>query len=65
MYLNGRGAPKDEKEAYKWFLLAEARGYDDATKSILDAAGIWTPQQRAEGQRRAQEWKPQIPQKVP
>ena len=61
MYANGRGVPKDEAEAYKWWLLAGAQGDEDAKKNISIIEGKITPAQRAEGQRRAREWKPRKP----
>ena len=58
MYAEGRGGAKDEVEAYKWYLLAGAQGNDLAKKQIARIKGILTPQQRAEGRRRVQKWKP-------
>ena len=43
---------KDDVEAEKWYLLAEG---DDFLSNRLTAA------QRAESQRREEEWKPKIP----
>ena len=65
MYANGRGVAKDALEAYKWHLIAVAQGNKLAMESIAGIEGDLTPQQRAEGQRWALAWKPQIPQKVP
>ena len=58
MYAMGQGVPKDEVEAYKWFLLAGAQGDEDAKEIIPFIEGNITPAQRAEGQRLAREWKP-------
>ena len=72
MYWGGRGVAKDVVEAYKWFLLAAAQGVflNGLPGVVLAKEGIGlyegklTPQQKAEGKRRAQEWKPQNPQKA-
>ena len=58
MYLYGIGVPKDEAEAYKWYLLAGAQGDEQAKKSIADIEKDLTPAQRAEGKRLARVWKP-------
>ena len=58
MYANGQGVAKDEKEAYKWLLLSGAQGNELAKKKITIIEGVLTPQQRAEGQRLAREFKP-------
>jgi hypothetical protein len=52
---------KDEVEAYKWFLLSGAQGTDPAKKGIEIMERVLTPQQRAEGQKIAREWKPRKP----
>ena len=61
MYANGQGVPKDDAEAYKWYVLAGAQGNEQAKKNISIIEGKITPAQRAEGQRRAREWKPRKP----
>ena len=60
-YANGQGVPKDEAEAYKWYLLAGAQGDILARLKIPFIEGNITPAQRAEGQRLAREWKPRKP----
>ena len=57
MYQYGSGVPKDEVEAYKWWLLADGQGHETSKKSIEDLGGKLTPAQRAEGQKRAREFK--------
>jgi len=52
-YELGSGVPEDYAEAYKWFNLAAAQG-DEAARNGREAlARSMTPQQVAEGQRRA------------
>ncbi len=60
-YLKGRGVTKDNVEAYKWFNLATARGddrADDARVNLASAERFLTPEQVAEAQRLAREFKP-------
>ncbi len=61
MYADGRGVVRDELEACKWWLLASAQGEENAKKIISIIESQLTPQQRAEGQRLAREWKPVQP----
>ena len=61
MYADGRGVVKDEVEAYKWYLLSGAQGNANAKKGIEIIERVLTPQQRAEGQKIAREWKPRKP----
>ncbi len=56
MYRDGRGVEKDETEAYKWFLLAEFRGGSN-TQTLPTFKAPLTPQQQAEGEQRAREWR--------
>ena len=63
MYETGRGDARDMVEAHKWFNLAAANsgiGWDraDAYVSRDRVAGLLTPAQLAEAQKRAQDWKP-------
>jgi uncharacterized protein len=58
IYANGEGLPKDDIEAYKWWLLAGAQGNELAKKNMSLLEARLTPDQRAEGQRLAREWKP-------
>ena len=57
-YFNGDGMTKDYVEAYKWFNLASAQG-DETAKQNLSLVEIrMTPEQIAEGQRLAREFRP-------
>ena len=58
LYARGQGVPVDEIEAYKWCLLAAAQGDDEAKKGAKSLERSLTPEQRAEGERRAREFKP-------
>jgi len=58
VFANGLGMPKDDAEAYKWLLLAGAQGVEEAKRAILFLEGTLSPNQRAEGQRMAREFKP-------
>lgn len=61
-YISGNGVLKDEAQGYMWMLLAAAQGNQAAkeyyTKYVEPRL---TPEQRAEGQRLAREWKPSRP----
>jgi TPR repeat protein len=60
-YLKGRGVTKDYVEAYKWFNLATAMGddrADDARVNLASAERFLKPEQVAEAQRLAREFKP-------
>lgn len=58
MYRDGKGVPQDYALAHMWFNLAAAKGNADANKSRDDLAQKMTPDQIAEAQRLAREWKP-------
>ena len=64
MYHNGQGVPQDDVEAHKWYNLAASRfppgeNRDTATKYRDDVlAKKMTPEQLADAQRRARNWKP-------
>ena len=62
LYYEPQDAPRDYVEAYMWTNLAASRASGDDRKraaGLLDRlAAIMTPQQIAEAQRRAREWKP-------
>jgi hypothetical protein len=65
-YLKGRGVTKDYVEAYKWFNLAVAQGgdtADDARINLAAAERFLKPEQVAEGQRLAREFKLRKPSK--
>jgi TPR repeat protein len=58
VYERGQGVTRDDVQAYMWLNLATARGNIDAAKlrNVLEAG--MTPDQIAEAQRLAREWKP-------
>ena len=58
-YANGQGVPKDDVVAYKWILLAGATD-QDARNVIPIIEERLTPEQRAEGQKMAREFKPVV-----
>ena len=57
-YYNGDGVSKDQVEAYKWLLLAARQGDEHAKKNMTVLESKLTPEQIAEGQKRAREFKP-------
>ncbi len=60
-YSKGKGVTKDYVEAYKWFNLAAAHGGeqgDDARVNLAMAERFLKPEQVAEGQRLAREFRP-------
>ena len=58
MYDNGRGVPQDDAQAHMWFNLAGARGHEKAREARDAVRARMTPEQVAEAQRLAREWKP-------
>ena len=58
MYYDGQGVAQDYVEAYKWLSLAAALSQGDNQKARDGLAKQMTPQQIAEAQRLAREWKP-------
>jgi TPR repeat protein len=58
IYGDGLGVPKDYVLAYMWANLAASRGSEDAKKSRDLLEPLMTPDQIAEAQRLAREWKP-------
>ena len=58
MYANGQGVPQDYVLAHMWFNLAAAQGMGSAAESRDTAARQMTPDQLAEAQRLARDWKP-------
>jgi uncharacterized protein len=57
MYAHGQGVPQDYVQAYLWFSVAAARGDADAADDRDGIAHQMTPDQIAEAQRLAREWK--------
>ncbi len=58
MYHFGQGVLKDDVLAHKWADLAASQGGENAVKIRDVVATSMTPQQLAEAQRLAREWKP-------
>ena len=58
LYELGEGMPQDYVLAHMWFNLAAAHGYEGADKDRDTVAKLMTPDQIAEAQRLAREWKP-------
>ena len=58
MYRYGIGVIKDEQTAYMWYLLASAKGNENARANIDIIEKQLTSEQRATVQRMAREWKP-------
>jgi hypothetical protein len=64
MYANGQGVPLDNMEAFMWLSLAAAQSSGEnrvtyeASRDTVEAR--MTPDQIAEAQRRAREWRPTI-----
>ena len=57
-YANGLGVTRDYVTAHMWFNLAAARGNRDAEKERDKIAAQMTPEQIAQAQKLAREWKP-------
>ena len=64
MCYQGQRVPQDYVEAHMWLELAASRASGDDQKRYADARDLvakkMTPQQIAEAQRRAREWKPKV-----
>ena len=58
MYALGRGVPEDYVLAHAWLNLAAAQGFADGTKLRDLVAKRMTPQQIAQAQELARNWKP-------
>jgi TPR repeat protein len=58
MYEGGLGMPKDDQQAYFWLLLASGAGEPDSFRRRDLVEARLTPDQRAEAQAQAREWKP-------
>jgi TPR repeat protein len=58
LYVIGHGVPQDYVQAHTWFNLAAATGDADGAKARDKVAREMTPEQIADAQRRAREWKP-------
>ena len=60
MYANGQGVPQDDISAHLWLNLAASQGDEDARKYRDLVSARMTPDQIAEAQRLAREWKPNL-----
>ena len=58
LYLGGEGLTKDYVEAYKWWNLASAQGDESAKHNLSVIEKRMTPEQIAEGQKLARNFKP-------
>ncbi len=58
MYGKGQGVPQDYVFAHMWFNLSAAQGGEDARKNRDIAAELMTPEQIAQAQKLARDWKP-------
>lgn len=58
MYVNGEGVPQDDVLAHMWVNLSAAQGIQYAQRNLDAIARRMTPDQIAEAQRMAREWKP-------
>jgi TPR repeat protein len=66
LYLYGDGVKQDVVEAYKWFLLSQARAKTDSTRGLIsdslqEAGEQLTQEQIEDAKRRAASWKPATP----
>jgi TPR repeat protein len=57
-YERGQGVPRDYVLAHMWLSLAAANGSSAAPQALDELAAKMTPDQIAEAQRLAREWKP-------
>ena len=55
-YERGDGVAKYEVEAFKWYLLAAAQGDTKAKRNATLLELLLSPEEIAEGKRRAQDW---------
>ena len=63
MYSIGDGVPQDYIQAHMWFNLAGARGDENAREARDIVKDRMTPEQTAEAQHLASEWKPRTEEK--
>jgi uncharacterized protein len=57
-YYNGRGVPQDYVLTHMWLNLAAAKGMQLAANRRIELEAKMTPEQIAEAQQMAREWKP-------
>jgi uncharacterized protein len=58
LYAKGQGVPRDDVQAYMWFELSATQGDQSAANNREAATRRMTPEQIAEAQRLAREWRP-------
>ncbi len=58
MYVNGQGVRLDYIQAHMWWTLAASQGVEFATKWRDTVVGYMSPEQIAEAEKLAREWKP-------
>jgi uncharacterized protein len=58
LYAKGQGVPRDDVQAYMWFELSAAQDDQSAVSNRDAAAQRMTPEQIAEAQKLAHEWRP-------
>lgn len=61
MHEDGQGVPKDAQQAYFWYLLAATKGNAVVIEARDRLEAELTPQQRADAQTKARNWKPTKP----
>jgi len=61
-YSEGKGIPQDYVEAHKWFNIAGAKGIESARRNRDEIEKFMSPEQIAEAQKRAGDWKSEIDQ---
>jgi TPR repeat protein len=57
MQINGDGTPRDHVSAYMWLNLAAAQGHERAKLELVFLRAKMTPEQIADGERLARNWK--------
>ena len=59
MYAEGQGVPQDYVPAHMWFNLAASQGNEEAATNVHDIEALrMSPEQIAETEKLAREWKP-------
>ncbi len=52
----GQGVAQNDVEGYKWFLLSSGQGFEQGTNVVAKLEAALSPEQIAEGKRRANNW---------
>ena len=60
LFANGQGVPHDYVRAHMWFNLSAAQGHEKALQDRKRIAARMAPDQIAEAQKLAREWKPKL-----